>query len=279
MLEAGSCTVVILARRRSCSQRKRRKILVGNKTTNSRLDFIIPPKMSLSPRWLLQSTPLLRTTISTPARLAPSVRNYATPPSHAQQQLDLQAKQTRLAEKAGRMKQNIGVVSPLPFPKKDANYQILILLRCSYLRSLYSVRIFMRMMEEGADGVWWTASYVRPRSTRTVPTGLTWRQRIDYFKADWGNDIYTLYLCALSLCRFRMSLSRVVLAGTDFEKRSGRDGTHTSSNELASPTFTRIQHLPRQLTSLPLSHFRLMKSQRQRDLQAPPSLRLLRLHF
>lgn len=196
--------------------------------------------MSLSPRALLLSNSLLRTTLSTPARLSPLVRNYATPPSHAQQQLDLQAKQTRLAEKAGRMKQNIGVVSPLHFLEKDANYQILIPSNSSSLQSQSSVRIVIAVYEESSDQVWWAASYVRPRSTRTVPTGLTWRQRVDYFKADWGNDIYTLYLCVLSFCQSRMSLTCVVLVDTGFEKRWERVGTRISSNERASPTFMRI---------------------------------------
>ena len=74
--------------------------------------------MSFPSRALLLSSPALRSALPTAARLAPFARNYATPPSHAQQQLDLQAKQTRLAEKAGRMKQNIGVVSPPRFLRK-----------------------------------------------------------------------------------------------------------------------------------------------------------------
>lgn len=40
------------------------------------------------------------------------------------------------------------------------------------------------------------ANHIRPKGTRTIPAevkfmGKDWRQ---YKKADWGNDVYTLYL-------------------------------------------------------------------------------------
>lgn len=77
---------------------------------NTRMSFhclLKTTNMSFS-RTLLFSSPL-RSSLST---VKPSlVRHYAKQLTAAEKQKDLQDKQIRLAEKAGRMKQNIGVVS------------------------------------------------------------------------------------------------------------------------------------------------------------------------
>lgn len=67
---------------------------------------------------------------------------------------ELQGRQKKLADKAGRMKQMPGVMAAIP--------------------------VF--------------ANHIRPRSTRKTPGGLSLGQRWQYLKLDSGNDIYTYYL-------------------------------------------------------------------------------------
>ncbi|ORY92618.1 hypothetical protein BCR35DRAFT_327737 [Leucosporidium creatinivorum] len=66
---------------------------------------------------------------------------------------ELQAKQLKLAEKAGRMKQNIGVIAAIP--------------------------VF--------------ANHIPPKAGREFPEGTPLRTRWDYFKTDKMNDAHSLY--------------------------------------------------------------------------------------
>jgi len=66
----------------------------------------------LALRYLRQASPIaLLSRSSRPIFLLQQQRNYATPTTQEERNQELQKKQIRMADKAGRMKQNMGAVS------------------------------------------------------------------------------------------------------------------------------------------------------------------------
>ena len=143
---------------------------------------------------LTRSSPLLFQTCSNLLQQ----KGYATQPDNAT--AEMQKKQLRMVEKAGRMKQNMGAVSRLPyilFWTFEIWSSILLLSDCRWLLFLLSVsQAKLPWNSHGSLNYSLTANHVPPVQGRKLPANAGIKLRAKYWWFDLQNQGLSLWTWA-----------------------------------------------------------------------------------